>query len=296
MAAARESLARRERRASVIANATQIALWNTAVGERWVRLQAAMDAAYGEHGRRVLDAARLAPGEFILDLGCGTGAMALDAVGRVGPRGLVVGVDVSQPMLARARERAAEASHRRIRFERADVQTGVLGTAQFDAAVSRLGVMFFDDPVAAFTNVRGALRGGGRLGFVCWQSATDNPWISVPERATSEFLSLEQPAPDAPGPFSFADPARVRGILERAGFKGVHIDPLYIDITFGRHAGEAAALLLQFGLVGRALLSAEPAVKARALAAVEAALGPYTTRSGVVFPSRAWLVRAVRGG
>jgi SAM-dependent methyltransferase len=280
----------------VTANATQIALWNTALGERWVRLQTEIDAAYGEHGRRVLDAARLAPGESVLDVGCGSGALSLDAARRVGPRGLVVGVDVSQPMLARALERAEEANLRRIRFERADVQTGVLGPARFDAAVSRLGVMFFDDPVAAFKNVRGALRGGGRLGFVCWQSSADNPWIFVPETATSAFLSLEQPLPDAPGPFSFADPDRVRGILERAGFKAVHIDPLYIDVTFGRHAGEAAALLLQFGLVGRALLSAEPAVKTRALAAVEAALGPYTTRAGVVFPSRAWLVRAVRGG
>jgi SAM-dependent methyltransferase len=278
----------------VTANATQVAQWNAAIGQRWVRLQAELDAAYGEHGRRVLDAARLAAGESVLDVGCGSGALTLDAAQRVGPRGLVVGMDVSRPMLARARERADEAKLHRVRFERADVQTGALGAARFDAAVSRLGVMFFDDPVAAFTNLRSALRVGGRLAFVAWQSAADNPWISVPEAATSAFITVEQPVPNAPGPFSLADPERVRALLERAGFAALYVDPLYLDITFGLHAREAAAILVQFGLLGRALLSAEPAVKTRALDVVEAALGPYTTRSGVRFPSRAWLVRAVR--
>lgn len=278
------------------ANATQIAQWNAAIGERWVRYQAEMDAAYGEHGRRVLDAVRLAPGESVLDVGCGSGALALDAAQRVGPRGLVVGMDISQPMLARARGRADDAKLHRVRFERVDVQIGALGSARFDAIVSRLGVMFFDDPEMAFANLRSALRVGGRLAFVAWQSAIDNPWISVPEAATSAFITVETPAPDAPGPFSLADPERVRAILEHAGFATVQVDPLYLDITFGQHPKEAAALLIQFGLLGRALLSAEPEVKARALAVVEAALGPYTTRSGVLFPSRAWLVRAVRGG
>lgn len=278
-----------------MANVTQTAQWNAVLGERWVRLRTEMDTAYGEHGRQVLDAARLGAGESVLDIGCGTGTTTLDAARRVGPRGLVVGVDVSAPMLACARSRADGAKLHRVRFEQGDVQTGALGASRFDAAVSRLGVMFFDDPVEAFANVRGALRGGGRLSFVAWQSAANNPWISLPEAVTSPFLQIYGPPPDSPGPFSFADRARVCSILERGGFAAISIEPLYVDISFGQHPREAAALLVQFGLVGRALTSAEPAVKARALEVVEAALGPYTTRSGVLFPSRAWLVRAVRG-
>jgi SAM-dependent methyltransferase len=254
-----------------------------------------MDANLEAHGRAVLDAVGVRPGESFLDVGCGCGALTLDIARRVGPRGLAVGVDISAPMLARAEERANLERLVRVRFDRADAQTASLGEGRYDAVVSRFGVMFFDDPVAAFTNLERALRAGGRLGFVCWQPTRDNPWINVPERAVSEVVPVPPMDSSAPGPFALADPDRVRSILDAAGFAALEVSPLHLRISFGRNAREAAEQLVTMGPVGRALLEADAATKERAIVAVERAVSPAATRSGVVLDSNAWLVTGRAG-
>jgi SAM-dependent methyltransferase len=276
-------------------NAQQIELWNGPRAATWVRLQSEMDANLEAHGRAALDAIGIRPGESVLDVGCGCGATTLDVARRVGPRGLVVGLDISAPMLARAEERASLERLVRVRFDRADAQTASLGAARYDAVVSRFGVMFFDDPVAAFSNMERALRAGGRLAFVCWQSTVENPWITVPERAVSEIIPVQPMNSTAPGPFALADASRVRSILDAAGFAASTITPLHLPIRFGGNAREAAEQLVTMGPTGRALLDADAATKERAVVAVEHAVAPAVTRAGVVLDSKAWLVTARAG-
>ena len=277
-----------------VANLQMIEQWNGATGAKWVRLQSMMDALFDAHGAAVLDAAGLAPGEAVLDVGCGCGATSLEAGRRVGSKGLVVGVDISAPMLARATARAETERLEHVRFERGDVQTESLGSERYDAVVSRLGVMFFDDPVAAFSNVRGAARDGARLAFVCWQSTANNPWITVPARAAAEVVPIESMETTAPGPFAFADSARVIRILETAGFAEVRASPLRIPICFGRDADEAGERLITTGPAGRALLQADETTRGRAARAVAAAISGFTSPSGVILESNAWLVTARR--
>jgi SAM-dependent methyltransferase len=175
----------------------------------------------------------LAPGQSVLDVGCGCGQTLLQLADLVGPSGRVVGVDISPPMLARARERAA--ARPEISLVEADAQSYPLPPASFDAVYSRFGVMFFEDPRAAFANLSAALRPGGRLAFVCWQAIERNPWAAIPLAAVQRLQPTATPrAPPAgpPGPFSFADPDHVRAILSAAGFASIQLDrweaPLHI--------------------------------------------------------------------
>ena len=180
----------------------------------WAEVREPLERQLAPLGRRALAALAPRPGESVLDIGCGGGETALDLARAVAPDGTVVGVDLSTAVLAFAR-RAAEGCER-VRFVQADAQVFPFEPASFDAAFSRFGVMFFADPTAAFINIRRSLRPNGRLAFVCWRALEENPLDILPLRAASAHLP-PQPAhdPDAPGPFAFANPARVRGILEK---------------------------------------------------------------------------------
>jgi len=188
----------------------------------WAEVREPLELQLAPLGRRALAALAPHPGESVLDIGCGGGETALDLARSVAPDGTVVGVDLSAAVLAFAR-RAAKGCER-VRFVQADAQVFPFEPASFDAAFSRFGVMFFADPTAAFVNIRRSLRPNGRLAFVCWRALEENPLDIVPLRAASAHLP-PQPAhdPDAPGPFAFANPDRVRGILERAGFGEIEI-------------------------------------------------------------------------
>ncbi|HVU00231.1 MAG TPA: methyltransferase domain-containing protein [Polyangiaceae bacterium] len=279
-----------------MANEAQAAAWDGPAGERWVKRQRALDGAYGPHGLAAVDAADLRPGDSVLDVGCGTGALSLEAARRVGPRGLVVGLDISRSMLALARSRAAAEPELRTRFEHADAQLAPLGEGRFDRMISRLGVMFFDDPVAAFDNVRRAVRKGGRLACAVWQSEQENPWIHLPERAAKGLLEIPAaPTGLGPGPFSFADPDVVRRHLTGAGLVRVDVAPLLCDVRFAGTAAEVAVLVSEFALLGRAMMTADADTRARVHEVVSRALEPFVMRDAVVMPSRAWLVTATRG-
>jgi SAM-dependent methyltransferase len=243
-----------------------------------------------------MERAGIAAGDRVLDVGCGCGETTLDIGARVGAAGRVLGIDVSAPMLARAEEVAREAGATNVRFERADAATHPFPAGGFDVVYSRFGVMFFADPAAAFANLRGALRAGGRLGFVCWQALTENAWMHVALQAAARYLTLPPPpAPDAPGPFSFACADRVRDILSRAGFTAVTLEPVRDMLTVGGAAtvDEAARFLLEgVGPTSAALREVEQSVREAVATAVRAALARYQTPDGVRMGAAAWIVTA----
>jgi SAM-dependent methyltransferase len=280
------------------ANAQQIAYWNEGAGDLWVRLQERLDAQLDGIGEHVLEAAGLGLGDRVLDVGCGCGASALAAARRVAPDGRVLGADISGPMLARARERAAESGLDVLAFVQADAQTHDFDAGAFDAIVSRFGVMFFDAPERAFANLRRALVAGGRLAFVCWQPLGRNPWMAAPLAAIAPHLpSLPPlPEPDAPGPFAFADPERVRGLLAAGGFESLAVEPLEGTLSVGGAgtAEEAGAFAIEMGPAGRALreMGADETVRRRAAEAAARALEPWVGEAGLAVPYAAWRVTA----
>ncbi|HEY8514409.1 MAG TPA: class I SAM-dependent methyltransferase [Candidatus Binatia bacterium] len=281
-------------------NAEQIRYWNELAGPRWVSFQAALDAQLGWLGERTMDRAAIASGESVLDVGCGCGATSLELARRVGPTGRVLGLDISGPMLEVARERARGAGATNVSFALADAQTHALEQAAFDVVFSRFGVMFFAEPTEAFANLRRALRAGGRLAFVCWQALAKNPWFAVPLAAVAQHVTLPPPpAPGAPGPFAFADPERVRGILDGAGFADVAFEPVVETITLGAPGStidQAVDFILQMGPAGAALREAGGDAKERVVPAVREALEPYAGPHGVRLECAAWIVTARNAG
>lgn len=280
-------------------NAEMIRYWNEGAGPRWVALQERLDAQIGPLGAAMVARADVVAGQRVIDVGCGCGGTTLELAERVGPAGRVLAIDVSAPMLAHARVRAEAAGLAdRIEWRLADAQTAALDEAGFDRVCSRFGVMFFEDPVAAFANLARALRFGGRLAFVCWQARERNPWLTAPARAAQPWLELPPPSPpDAPGPFAFADAERVRDILARAGFGAIELESVEGPLRLGGgDLEQALEVALTIGPLGAALRDADPgpAVRTRVIAAVREALEAFRTPRGIEAPSAAWIVTATR--
>lgn len=278
-----------------MANETQREYWNSAPGQRWVTLQRAFDRSFEELSEALFGAAGLRGGERVLDVGCGSGATTLEAARRAGPSGSALGVDVSEPLLALARERAAGAGLRNVAFVLADAQTEPFSRRAYDLLVSRLGVMFFDDPVAAFCNLRQALRPGGRLCFVCWAPLSLNPWFELPLAAGVRLLGEPDPQPPrAPGPMAFSDQRYVRDILVRAGFGRVEVAEARLILHGHATVEEEAAFALAAGPLARLLTAKNAGPQARESIArdVAAALAPFLTEDGVRTPGAFHLVAA----
>lgn len=274
-------------------NSEMIEYWNEQGGKRFVAQVELLDAQLAPVGRLVLDRAGVSTGERVLDVGCGCGQTTLELAERVGSEGLVVGLDVSEPMLAVARRRAGKSSLKNVRFVQADAQVASLDEA-FDLVFSRFGVMFFEDPVAGFANLKKALAPGGRVSFVCWQPLPNNPWMLVPVSAAAKHLPMgPPPEPGAPGPFSFADPDRVEGILREAGFGDVSVEghESHMVLGAGGDVDRATSLILEVGPIANPLRE-NPDARPGVMAAVREALEPYTTPEGVKLASAVWLVCA----
>jgi SAM-dependent methyltransferase len=280
-----------------IANTDQAERWNS--GEdmaHWIDNQARYDRMAEPFTALILQAAALRPGGHVLDVGCGCGGTTLAAARLVAP-GQAVGIDLSGPMLARARADAEAAGLGNAAFRQGDAQVHPLEPARFDTVISRFGTMFFADPVAAFANIRSAARPGGRLVFVCWQPLAANQWLLVPRAALAEHV----PPPagfgsgDGPGMFAFADPDRVRPILAAAGWRDIEItsEPRSILVGGGGSVDDAVEFL-RTGSMGRMMLAgADAATADRAVASVRAALAPYADAEGVHLDAGVWLVQAV---
>jgi SAM-dependent methyltransferase len=278
----------------VEANREQAAYWNEQAGPVWATHQERLDRQIGPLGERLLAALALEPGERVLDVGCGCGGSTLAIARRVGPHGRVVGVDLSEPMLARARERIGAEALAHVDLVRADAQSADLGESRFDAIASRFGVMFFDDPVAAFRNLLRALRPGGRAAFLCWQSPQTNPWVVVPMAAVAAHLPLPPPPPaGTPGMFALADATRVRTILEQAGFADVTLEDLRLPL---RLADDAADLFLEVGPVAALLRErdADAALRDAVRGALRDALAAHVVEGRLELGSATWLATARR--
>ena len=278
-----------------IANREQAEHWNRGDDAgHWVTKQVRYDGMLATFGDMVLSAAGLTSGESVLDIGCGCGATTLAASSLVAP-GQVVGADLSVPMLARARADAAAAGLTNVTFVEADVQVHPFEPGSFDAVISRFGVMFFNDPVAAFVNMRSAAKAGGRLSFVCWQPMLANQWLVVAGGALSEHVPFPAPGPpDAPGMFALADPDRVRRILSEAGWSDVEVSGVEATIPVGGAGSvDDAVDFLRTGSLGRTMLAgADDETAARAEASVRSALAPFAAGDGVYLGAAVWLVQA----
>ena len=274
-------------------NAEQIRYWNEEAGPRWVAFRDRLDALIEPLGALALERAAAAPGERVLDVGCGCGQTSLALARQVGPQGRVTGIDLSAAMLEVAAGRARDAGLGQARFLAADAQTAELDPV--DLVFSRFGVMFFADPVAAFANLRAALAPGGRLVFVCWQAIGANPWMLEPLLAMAKHVALPPPpAPGEPGPFSFGDAERVRGILRDAGFSRLRIEPAETELRLGGPGGidEALDFVLRIGPASAALRDAAPDSVARVGEAVREVLAARARPDGVSMPAAVWLVTA----
>ncbi|MES2723938.1 MAG: class I SAM-dependent methyltransferase [Pseudomonadota bacterium] len=270
---------------------TQAAYWGQAGGQAWVELQDLMDRLNQPICDAVVAAGFPGAGGAVLDIGCGAGATTLAMARRVGPQGRAVGVDVSAPLLEAARTSATAQGIANAQFLEGDAQTFDLGSAAYDAAISRFGVMFFSDSAAAFANLRRACKPDAKLAFACWRSPADNPLAGAPVEAAAPFLPpMPQSDPDAPGRWAFARPDRVRGILETSGWRDIDIVPL--DVPTPIALPDLMTLSLRMGALGAMLQQADAATQAKVRTAVAERLAPYEADGLVAMSSACWLVTA----
>ncbi|MFQ5426346.1 MAG: class I SAM-dependent methyltransferase [Gaiellales bacterium] len=270
--------------------------WNEAVGPDWVREQERLDTQLQPLGLLAVEALGPLTDPTLLDVGCGCGGSTLVAAALAGERGHVRAVDISRPMLERARERVeALGLGHRVDLLLADAQDADLGRARFDGALSRFGVMFFDDPVAAFSNIRRALRPGAPMAFVCWRARELNPWFSETSAAAAAHVEVPaSPPPGTPGPFGLADEALILRVLADAGFEAAAVHAVDTVMLTGASLDDAVDSALAIGPVARAL-SASDAGREREQAvanAVRDVLSAYARPDGVRVPVAVWVVTA----
>jgi SAM-dependent methyltransferase len=274
-------------------NADQIAYWNGPGGQRWADRQQSQDVVLAPVLDVLIDRARLKAGERILDVGCGAGASSFALAQKVGSTGRVLGVDVSAPMLTRARQITPKGMP--VDFVRADATVYPFEPESFDLLASRFGVMFFADPALSFANMRKALKPSGRLAFACWRDPRDNPFFMAPLQAVYKHVPKLPPiGPEDPGPFSFASEARVHRVLGEAGFKGIKMEPcdLLLDIAVGRGVDAAVESALEIGPASRALAEQPDDVRAAAKKSMREALAAFARGQTVPLPASIWIVTA----
>lgn len=269
------------------ANTAQAEFWASGSGTQWIVRETLLDAMMAPILARVLDHITLQPGETVLDIGCGTGASCLAAAALVGPRGHVTGLDIAAQLLDRAEGRAKAAGMAHITHILADAQTHAFAPASVDGMISRFGVMFFEDPVAAFANMARALKPGGRLVFAAWGPAAQVPWFSIPTGAAIARFGKPAPVdPFAPGPLAFQDPDRVTKMMQAAGLKDVRAVTETVHLTPSGTLAEVATFATRVGPAARILaeLSVSEADAIALEGDVKTALAGFETDQGVRIP------------
>ena len=276
-------------------NEEQRTRWNGIDGEYWTSHQDRLDRTLAPVMGPLLAFAAPRAGSTVIDVGCGCGATTIELARAVGPSGRVVGIDVSGPMLALAKERLRPFANTACLL--GDAGQLPLRDLGAELIVSRFGVMFFGDPVTAFANLRTGLAAGGRLRFACWRPIGENPWLQIPLHAVYEHAPrLPKPDPEEPGPFSFSDTARVTRILTAAGFTAPAFTPLdiHMDIAAGGTLEDAAIQSSAMGPAKRALADQPEEIRVAAMESIRRALAPYASAEGVKLPGAVWLVAAGR--
>jgi len=274
-------------------NDEEIAYWNGPAGQRWLKRQPSQDALLAPIGEVLLDRAGPGVGEAALDIGCGCGAMAFALAQRVAPTGHVLGIDVSAPMLERARQLAPKGLP--VEFVLADATVHPFEAHRGDLLCSRFGVMFFAEPARSFANMRRGLRTGARVAFSCWRQPRENPWMMLPlQEAYRHVPRLPEVGPDDPGPFSFANEHRVRAILDRAGFAAVRLEAIDLQLDLANGCGLDAAVdtALGIGPASRALDGQAPELQRAAAESIRAALARHQEGASVRLPAAFWIVTA----
>lgn len=275
------------------ANAPQIEYWNEVSGPKWVRMQEDLDTQLTPLQQALLADLPVSAGDHLLDVGCGCGATTLALGELVGDSGRVTGLDISQPMLAHARHRAAAQSH--IDFVEADAQVHALPSEQYDHIVSRFGVMFFDDPVKAFSNLRCSLKPGGTFHFICWRAMMENPWMTVPVMAAAQYVPMPPLGdPHAPGPASLCDPERTERLLTEAGFSQVTVAPYDTAMHIGRDGtlDNSVDFIMKIGPVPRMLQDADAETVTKVTEAIREALLEFDGDEGIRLAAATWIVTA----
>ncbi len=277
------------------ANAEQAVYWNENAGPKWVEHQATMDARLGPITDELLIRAATRPGETVMDIGCGSGATTAPLAEAVGESGRVTGIDISETMLAAARERCRGLAQ--VHFENTDAQVHPFAEGSFDLLFSRFGVMFFSDPYAAFENLARSLRPGGRLHFVCWAPVDQNPWFTVPLEVAKRHLGKPTPKPPrAPGPLAFSEAEYVADILKHAGFEELVIDPFESAMVSSETPEQQAELFLKLGPAARLIAEREPTRETLHTLATELAgeLARYQGDQGISLGATVYYVSAKR--
>jgi ubiquinone/menaquinone biosynthesis C-methylase UbiE len=277
-------------------NADSIATWNEVLVPKFVRFRKVLVEGFSEHSRVALEQNPVRAGESVLDVGCGFGETSLTLAASVGASGSVLGVDCANAFLDIARSDAEAAGVTNLRFALADAQTEPFGQ-KFDLVFSRFGTMFFQSPVAAMKNLRGALKPGGKLLMIVWRSIENNDWVGLPKAVARKYLP---PPPEdgrscGPGPFSMADPATVEEILKKAGFSEIRLSAVDVPVMVGKDPTEATEFQLQIGPAGEIVREAgqladamRPAIEAD----LRALLDRHATKSGIRMTSSSWCVTA----
>lgn len=268
----------------------QTRLWNGPSGRTWVDMQDLLDHMFKPFEDLLVEAVSAEAGGRVLDVGCGTGSVLLAVARRLGAKGRCTGIDLSEPMLAAARARA-EQEGTPATFIRANAQSHAFEPASFDLLISRFGVMFFDDPVGAFANLRRAARPDAEFRFIAWRSTAENPFMTTAERAAAPLLpNLPARRPGAPGQFAFADQHRVHSILEESGWTGIDIRP--IDVACTLPEKELVRYLTRLGPVGTFLQEADDRTRTQVIETVRAAFESYVHGAEVRFTAACWMVSA----
>ena len=271
----------------------QSRLWNGPSGRAWVDAQELLDQIYKPFEELLVAAVTARPRERVLDVGCGTGSTTLAAARALGSKGRCIGIDISDPMIATARERAKK-DNTPVDFICADAQVHAFEPASVDMFVSRFGVMFFADPIQAFANLRRAARDNADMSFIAWRSAAENPFMTTAERAAASLLpDLPPRRPDAPGQFAFANQQRVHTIVEQSGW--TTIDIRAIDVECAMPEKELVRHVTRLGPVGMRLQHADDETRARVIDAVRPAFDPYVRGADVRFTAACWMINACPG-
>ncbi|MEV6167085.1 class I SAM-dependent methyltransferase [Streptomyces sp. NPDC051954] len=268
----------------------QAARWKGAAGHAWVEAQAVLDEVLRPFEELLVEAVSDEHGGRVLDVGCGTGGTTLAVARRLGPTSHCVGVDISEPVITAARQRV-EQEGTPASFICADAQEYAFEPAAFDTVISRFGVMFFNDPVRAFANLRRTVRDEGRLRFIAWRGPAENPFMTTAERAAAPLLpNLPARRPDEPGQFALADSERIHSILAESGWAGIDIRPM--DVTCSLPESELVGYFTRLGPVGMTLREADEQTRAQVVETVRAAFDTFVQGTEVRFTGACWTVSA----
>jgi SAM-dependent methyltransferase len=278
--------------AAQLANMEQARAWDGPEGDRWALQEERYDASTAAHTGHLLRAAAIRPNERVLDIGCGCGVTTWRAAAQT--RGQVVGVDLSERMLTRARQRATPNGADHVTFVQADAQVHQFDAGAFDVVISKFGATFFADPITAFTNIGDAVRPGGRLLMLTWGELRANPWVMEIRTALAAGRELPYPPAHAAGPFGLADPDYIHSVLGQAGWRSVRLTEIAEPVHFGDDVDDAFAFVSQMGFTLGLLNGLDSATRDLSLKRLRHALDAAMTGGSVSLPAQAWLVQAQR--